>query len=567
MSEYIKIGDKDVIIGLDWADIEGKSKRQVVTDIKKEAKETNNYYGYFSELKNKTSQYVLFPNSNDNVVVGSAIIADVFKDTVFIKKIDTGNINTTKYWVCAVDNDGLIFEDGDRIFEDEEELELFINDMISLYEMKVVSFANSFDFSNIKADHSLDSDFFDSYLSDNDYKVKKLIRDTSINRKYLLGGVAGLLITVGSFLFFHEDDLYNDIVNEVVMEDFSIMSKELRKYQKSTKKEKRRKTFTQEEITELGKKSFKNYYDSNFFDNKEIINNILLLDNHLERYAMEWELDKLIYDDNKFILIYKKIEGSIGVFTDLDNYISNFSNNNDLFNVKPIALTNSGNKRIYEVDFGENINEKKFLARKLEEENKISKKEIIDDLEDKAKKIRSDAIFISENIRELNIFQRIFTNDVLIAYEEIEELIEQSKKVYDKINEEIAREEPPILIKEGSLSGSELRYVEISQRDSLFLWSYPKSNLIFPDKKLLAVKGKDAVALKPFARSYKVELTSIEEISKGAIYMEEALNYLDKPYIIIKSVEFSKEEDMWAINAEIFEKVYEHEKKEEKKKR
>ena len=184
MSEYIKIGDKDIIVGLEWSDLDGKSKRQVAADIKKEAKETNNYYGYFSELKNKTSQYVLFPNSNEGVVVGSAIIADVFKDTVFIKKIETGNINTTKYWVCAVDNDGLIFEDGDRIFNDEEELELFINDMVSLYEMKVVSFTNSFDFSNIKVDHSLDSDFFESYLSDQNYKIKQLVRDNSINRKF-----------------------------------------------------------------------------------------------------------------------------------------------------------------------------------------------------------------------------------------------------------------------------------------------------------------------------------------------------------------------------------------------
>lgn len=570
MSEYIKIGDKDIIVGLEWSDLDGKSKRQVAADIKKEAKETNNYYGYFSELKNKTSQYVLFPNSNEGVVVGSAIIADVFKDTVFIKKIETGNINTTKYWVCAVDNDGLIFEDGDRIFNDEEELELFINDMVSLYEMKVVSFTNSFDFSNIKVDHSLDSDFFESYLSDQNYKIKQLVRDNSINRKYLLGGVAAALLSIGGFLFFYEDDLYNDIVNEVVMEDFSIMGKELKKYQKEIKKESKRKTFTQEEITQFGKNSFKDYYDSHFFDNKEIINNILLLDNYLERYAMEWELEKLVYDNNKFILVYKKIQGSIGVFTDLDNYIQDFSSTNDLFSVEPIALTNSGKKRLYEVDFGENINEKKYLARKLEEENKVSKKEIIKDLETKVKKIRSDVMFISENVRELNIFQRIFTNDVLVAYDEIEMLINKSKKVYDKINEEISKEEPPVLLKEGSLSGSELKYVEISQRDSLFLWSYPSSKSFFPDSKLLKVRGKKADTLKPFARSYQVELASIEEISKGAIYMEEALTYLDKPYIVIKSVEFSKEEDMWVINAEIFEKVYEHkpeEDKQDKKKR
>ena len=125
-------------------------------------------------------------------------------------------------------------------------------------------------------------------------------------------------------------------------------------------------------------------------------------------------------------------------------------------------------------------------------------------------------------------------------------------------------------MKEGSLSGSELKYVEISQRDSLFLWSYPSSKSFFPDSNLLKVRGKKADTLKPFARSYQVELASIEEISKGAIYMEEALTYLDKPYIVIKSVEFSKEEDMWVINAEIFEKVYEHkpeEDKQDKKKR
>ena len=36
MSEYIKIGDKDIIVGLEWSDLNGKNKRQVAADIKKE---------------------------------------------------------------------------------------------------------------------------------------------------------------------------------------------------------------------------------------------------------------------------------------------------------------------------------------------------------------------------------------------------------------------------------------------------------------------------------------------------------------------------------------------------
>lgn len=556
MSEYIKVGEKELIVGLNWSDIEGKAKRQLVSEIKKEGKESNKYYGYFSDLKNKTSQYVLFPNSNDNIAVGSAIISDLFKDVVFIKKIETGDINITKYWVCAVDNDGLIFEDGDRIFTEEEELELFINDMVSLYEMKVVSFSNDFDFSDIDADIKLEEDFFDKYLNKPEYKIKQLVKDNAISRKYITAITTAIVLFVGGFLFFYEDDMYNDIVNEVLLDEFSIMGKELRDYKKANKKNERRKTFTQKEITDLGLKNFRNHYESYFFDNKKIINNILMLDIDLERYAIEWEFDKLVYDNNKFLLIYQKINGSVGVFSDLDKYILNVSSQNVVYDINPIALTDSGRKRVYEVTFGENLKEKQYLARILEEKNKISKEKIIEDLEYKVKKIRNDAGFVVENVMELNIFQRIFTNDVLIAYDEIEILIGQSRKVYKEINEEINREVPPVSLVQNSLSGSELAYVEISQRDSLFLWSYPANKDIFPEQKLLKVRGKDAKQLKPFARSYLVEVASIEEISKGSIYMEEALNYLDKPYIKIKTVEFSKEKDMWAITAEIFEEVY-----------
>ena len=556
MSEYIKIGEKELIVGLDWSDIEGKAKRQVVAEIKKEAKETNNYYGYFSELKNKTAQYVLFSNSQDNVVVGSAIISDLFKDVVFIKKIETGDINATKYWVCAVDNDGLIFEDGDRIFEDEEELELFINDMVSLYEMKVVSFTNDFDFSDIEPDIKLEDDFFERNINKPEYKIKQLVKDNTITRQHVMGIITFIVLSVGAFLFFYEDDMYNDIVNEVLLDEFSIMGKELKDYKKANKKDSRRKTFTQKEITELGINNFRDHYESYFFNNDEIINNILMLDTDLERYAMEWEFDKLIYEDNKFLLVYKKIQGSIGVFSDLDYYINEVSLSTDVYDINPIALTDSGRKRVYEVNFGENLKEKQYLARILEEKNKISKEEIIEDLEDKVKKIRNDATFVSENVLELNIFQRVFTNDVLEAYDEIEMLISKSRKVYKEISEEINRVEPPVPLVENSLSGSELDYVEISQRDSLFLWSYPANGNVFPDEKLLKVRGKDARTLKPFARSYFIEVASNEDISKGSIYMEEALIYLNQPYIKIKSIEFSKEEDMWVINAEIFEEIY-----------
>jgi hypothetical protein len=558
MSEYIKIGDKEIIVGLNWSDKEGKNKRQIISEIKKEAKDSNSYYGYFSDTKNKNIQYVLFSNSNDNISVGSAIVSDLFKDVVFVKKITTENINTTKYWVCAVDNDGLIFEDGDRIFDDEEELEFFINDMVSLYEMKVVSFENDIDFSSVNQDITLENDFLDNYFKDPKYRIKQLVRDSSINKKYLLSSLVGVTLFIGGFLFFYEDDLYNEIINETLIEEFSIMSKDLKKYKKEIKKNEKRKTFTQKEITELGIENFKNHYESHFFENKNIINNVLFLDNNLQRYAMEWELEKLVYVDNKFLLIYNKIQGSIGVFTDLDLYINRISNSREDFNIKPVELTDSGKKRIYEVSFGKNLKEKQYLARLFEEKNKISKDYIIEDLEKKVNETKSDASFITENVMELNIFQRIFTNDVLEAYGEIEMLITKSKKVYDQISEEINREEKDIALVDNSLAGSELKYVEISQRDSLFIWSYPSKNLVFPDSKLLTVRGKSAIALKPFARSYLVELTSIEELSKGSIYMEEALIYLNKPYIKIKSIEFSKEEDMWVIVAEIYEKVYEY---------
>ena len=569
MSEYIKIGDKEILVSLDWEEKEGKSKRVLYNEIKKEAKESGKRFGYISDFKKindsdkkGTCQYLLFPQGDDNVILGSAIISSIFKDSIYIKRIDSDNIEETRYWVCAVDNEGLVYEDGDRIISDEDELELFIDEMTSLYEMKVVSYEEDFSFLDIELDVKLENEFLDSYLDSHNYTIKELVKENTLNQKYLMSTLGGLTVFVAGFLTFYENEEYNAFENGYFDDQLSPLSKDLKKYQKANKKRGKKATYTQAEFSELGKKYFRDYYESTFFSNKEIVGNILYLDKILEPFAAEWSLEKMAFQKNEFLLMYDRIPNSIGVFKDLDLHISRISSENNVINITPVALVKAGNTRVYKVTFGDNLKEKIFMARKLEEDSKVSKADIIKKLEEDAKKIKSKIFAISSNIKELNIFQKIFTNDVLIAYDDVEVMLNNITKIYKNINTEINKKEKGIKIEKSKLIGSDLKYIELSQRDNLFKWSYPSKGIIFPSVKLTK---SDFSILKNYAKSYKVEMSSLEEVSEGIFYMEDALELIDKPYIQIKKIEVLKGKESWGITSEVFQGIYEYNIKDEKK--
>jgi hypothetical protein len=582
MSEYIKLGEETLLVDLDWSDKEGKNKRQNLSEIKKEAKENSLLFGYCAEIKNGVSQYVLFPSKEDRVVLGAAVISDVFKDAVFIKKAETEELDEIAYWVCAVDNDGLILEDGDRIFTDEEELELFVNDMIDLYEMKVAALKTESDDIHFDIDIKIEDDFFKNHFKDPKYKIKQLVREDSLNRKYVISGVFGLSLLVGGFIYNYEDPEYTAIVNEEFQSEMSAAGKKLRNYKKDLKTKVKYPIYKQEEFSLLGKKKFTDYYNSHFFDNDQIVNNFLYLDQTLDRYAMEWELKKIIFKNNKFRLVYERLNRSIGVFTDLDEYMMDFAKKDPVFDLDIEGdLLNSGSIRVYSVDFGKNRNEEIYRARLLEEQNRKSKMSVISDIEKNIKRIDEEMYTITEEVRELNLLQRVFTNSVMDSYLELDELVSEARSIYKEINKEIDKEIPLPTLKEGSYSGSELMYVEISQRDHLFAWSYPSKNLLFPEE--ARAKGNRAALKKEevkfnktgkkskkkidnlefFAQSYLVQTASIEDVSNDSLYMQEALKFLDKPYIRIKTVEFEKETNQWAITSELFEGIKDVEDKKE----
>jgi hypothetical protein len=317
MSEYIKIGNKQLLVSLEWEEKEGKSKRQILAEIKKEAKESTNRFGYVSEFKkseesgsNKgTCQYLLFPYAKNDVVLGSAIISDLFKDSIFVKKIDTDNIDEVQYWVCAVDNEGLVYDEGDRLITDEDELELFIEDMISLYEMKVVGFSEDFSFLDIDLDVELEDEFLDTYLDSQSYKIKEIVKERSVTQKNITRAALGVTGTIGLFLAFYENDMYQEFENDMFLDMLPSMEKELKKYKKINKVSRNKKVYSHNDYINLGKKNFSDYYNSTFFDNKEVIGNLLYLDNILNPFEMEWEFSKMIFKNNEFLIMYNKKRG------------------------------------------------------------------------------------------------------------------------------------------------------------------------------------------------------------------------------------------------------------------
>jgi hypothetical protein len=554
-TEYLTIGDKKLAIALNWKEIEGNSKRKLETNLRTLSIKSKVKYGALSPtIHEKTSQYVLIDTGDDfteeKIYPAACFLADSLKGFLFIKQIES-SLGNNKYWICSVDSDGLIVEDGDLIIEGDDELDDYVLEMVDLAGLKIATFEDDDQDvypDSFKIERKITKDFFDVYDDLNYIKIKLYHIEKKNYTKYIAAIVGAITLSTGSYMYLKDDSQYLSIIESEYASSSSKYVSQLSKWKKKVKKNKKKKIYSQEEFVYLGKSQIRDLFESQFYTNKEIINNLKTMETMLPDFNVEWTLTKIAYTKNQFIAIYQKIPESIGVYTELDYSINQLAKQYG-YNIKPVALESNGNTRIYSVGFENSHRKNTFLTRKLEEESKVSKEEIIKGLEKKVNDVKLKANKITMKVSQFNMFEKAFSSEIENDYEEL--LIHGNKltKIYKTIIDEVKRKPPEFQLTEGVLDGNKMNYIEMAQRKVTFKWSYPNKSIIYP-----VVKSNSNKKLTPYALSYEVVSSPIDGLTDDFESLIEASKYLDGAYMIFNAVEYRNETNQWVIRSNLFEK-------------
>lgn len=556
----IKIGEKHFAIGLEWQEINGGNKwtikRNLTTLI---SNDNGSYASLTTVIHNKTSQFVTFDKSSlsnfkdKDLYPAASVLAEEVKGHIFIKKIESDNVNENLFWTLSVDENGLIIEGEDKIIDGYEELEDKVSLMSDLTGLKVAVYADSKDeleslFQIDKIINIASFDFFDEY----EYiKVKLYKKKDTKALKIFLGSSFAIGLSLSGYIYFQDDSKYQEIVGGDIIAPLNVYKSKIAEYKKYLALNKKKKTISQNDYLELAKTQILDTFESQFYTNKDIINNIIYLDQILPLYSVEWKLEKYAYTKNQFIIIYNKIPSSIGVYSHLDDEISKISNKNSI-DIKPVSLESNGTKRIYIASFDDNGRSEKFFERKELEKNVITKNEILKPLEKEIKKINNSILSISRKVTNIGVFEKSFTSSVDEFYDDISKKKIVLSNKYKEAISIIEKKKDPIIVNYDYMDGDIMEHIELSQVLTEYKWNYPTNPKTYPIlKNAKAEKGESLI---PYAKSYDIEVFPIEGLTNtfGSLY--DVATALNSKNIIFKVVEYETEDNMWTINADFFEK-------------
>ncbi len=489
---YFTIGEQKILINLEWQSISVtansislKSPRALIAD---KAKQENRHFGFIFDKYNNSVQYTLLNNielnlndkNKKNFTIGAAFIASIYKNSIFIKKLDKDANDQTidnKYWICHIGNDGELFPDGDIIVYSEDQLINVIKERFDIYGSKIVAISEEVEFLNIPEYTEADLELLKSQCLKILYQVDKVFKNEALKNKILIGSLAVGLLSFSYVQFIYENDYKNLVLNRDFEATYAENFSKFEEYKAQlTEVNKKTKDFFIQE----GKVQFLDYYKRSFYSNSEILNNIYYLDTYMEEYSQEWKVSKYIFKDNEFFVTYEKINDSIGVFRDLDKYIKYVSDSNQTIEIKPFALINSGNTRVYSVTFGDNDKKENYLKNRNKKTLKDEKMELLQKNEEKINELNNSIADYEYQITNLSKFNLFFMNDAQTLYNDIETQSVQLNELYSELNKYLSEKEKEIVIDNSFLSNDVLDYVSITQMDNLFKWSCPANGNYLP---------------------------------------------------------------------------------------
>lgn len=606
----IKTENFSFVANLDWFSVGKKKKNK---EILKKSKDLGLDFFVEKEINSEKVSFCVTSKETNNFVSGAYIVqgSKDFRNTVFFTLLDefsTNNIfeqnkdlkkeSSEYYWAVVFDKDGAVVPGYDSILTANEMEELLSNADFDSF--NIVTTRGSIKDSEAE-DSNIEVVSLNNIFSSTEEFIKRQltiekISITSTNKKmaplFVFGGV--MVAVVAYYLFGPMpmlDDLKNGVYSKNAAQIFSKTTKEIRevKTDSSTGNNRRGRgrnnTISKEEIILSGKKIISNNFNSAYYTNQDIFDNVSILKYHFNNNPVGWRKSDLLYEDNKFILKYNTNSISFKDFIYLDGFVKDEAKKLNLV-VQPIGLNEEGKERVYEVIFPSEI--KESVLKERQNNNKLisnidEKRKELDSFERKIKgKMASIKNSIS-SVDNVNWFKLRFGNTIEGIISQIGKETREMKEIKKSIDliikdiKDLEESLKSVAIKEEWISGNVNDFIVTTQNEKMFQWSYPEDYTYIPP-------SKGRVAVNPYVKMYpfSVEPKNIITLYKKLQYeslgsdftndnievsnsdVEDkfdfrlfgvALSILDKSYILINKVELDYKNNNFNIEGEFYEKI------------
>ena len=523
------------------------------------------------------------------------------KSTVFIYSIGSDSLlSEPEFWIVAVTDSGLIHEEvkckADDRYALADTLRLFgfvnsFNVVHLVTDGAVKSFLKenkdeysfvSFDDEKEKNNDILGDDddddsltriftitedkFSESISKTSGIEAKRIYKPSKIKVKKLGIGIGTAAALIGlwfsySFIsqkeaidYFETSNLESELIEK--SKTHSSLAKDLKNSSSKWDNE----TFRSETLNQ-----FVESLGGNVYSPMDVALVLRELNRTMPMFAAEWRLVDFTFENNRFFCRYKRIKGGKGVFFLLDDVITSVNEEAKLLSIKPFDLKNQGEVRTYQITPVIDLPKKDLLISmqdKLQEEVRLKKnlakanKQVNDSIR--------DALSSFSNYRELSFQDKWFKRasiELLNEHETFKANLQRADRLFNKTIK-FNEGESPLLMDQNLILGNVMDFVTMMQMDSFFDWSFPIMTNGFPDNKTLSSKNPKKSKKKKSSgetyfqaiESYNVEITSQETegegktISYGISDIIQLGILINKPFVNVDSVEYSKITEQWEFN-------------------
>tara|TARA_Y100001960_G_scaffold321323_1_gene395802 strand:- start:32335 stop:34083 length:1749 start_codon:yes stop_codon:yes gene_type:complete len=579
-SKVIDYKGSRFVVGLDWKEFSA-SKPKIIKNKIKTTVARNKYDGFGVKIStDKTKEQVGFSNKKNK---GISSFAKVFaNNSDFYGSLVICKISNQEYWTVSITEDGFIVTGQDSFYNEDDFVET-VGDFLQIEGDKINVFVVEDYFDEVEellVDYIEDTEL---QSFDVDVAIANGIKSTEVEQVYnasadnlkqlgMLGATAALA-AVGYFYIYQENSTYHEIVNEEYSQAFK---SDYAKFVRGIKKKNNKSDLTDTKSLILNAKKEITEIHMTTYSNEDIFNELDFLFNSFPLYLVEWELVDINYintgSSESFRVSYKRIPNSFGFKSQFEEEINKILTAGDFGNYQISYPDVKADTSFINFSFKPNFRQaeiarlEEIAKNKANKENPKKKKNNTETLtkeeyKSKLEKVKKSIEQVEYDTMELGFFDKRFGS----ALEDNEAMIQNYVSQGEKIFRDIAQSEKKdkvVVVEDFDnfdyklLGGSRSGMLSMMQKHSYYAWTESSKSVVFPKIK----RGiKTDEGFKPFARMFEFGVSvggNIDVIGMSGlrtILLND--NILNKPYIIIKEINFNLNSEVWSIKGETYEKI------------
>tara|TARA_Y100000588_G_scaffold341918_1_gene386310 strand:+ start:7270 stop:9012 length:1743 start_codon:yes stop_codon:yes gene_type:complete len=577
-SKVIDYKGSRFVVGLDWKEFSA-SKPKIIKNKIKTAVARNKYDGFGVRIStDKTKEQIGFSKRKNK---GISSFAKVFANNAdFYGSLVICKISNEEYWTVSITEDGFIVTGQDSFYNEDDFVET-VGDFLQIEGDKINVFVVEDYFDEIEellVDYIEDTEL---QSFDVDIAISNGIKSTEIEQVYnpsidnlkqigMLGATAALA-TVGYFYVYQESPMYNEIINEEYSQTFTSQYAKFIRGMKQTNV--KAPTDTKSLIKEAKKDITKSHMTT--YSNEEIFNQMNYLFKNFPLYLVEWELIDINYINTgsaeNFRISYNRIPNSFGFKSQFEEEIKKILATNDhgeyQITYPDIKADTAFITFTFKPDFRKlelakiAEKEKTNIKAAKNEDNKKNKSLTKEEYKQELEMIKNKIQEVEYQTMELGFFDKRFGSKLEDQSEKINSFVNQGQKIFKEIRNNEKKEKVVVVEEKDNfnydlLGGSRSGMLSMMQKHSYYSWAENNKSVVYPKVK----RGFKADAgFKPFARMFEFSVGvggNIDVIGMSGlrtILLNDSI--LNKPYIIIKEINFNLNSEVWSIKGETYEKI------------